>query len=57
MKHDMTAMSVTTLFWYYKSDDGYFQWAGSIVEYEITGGHRISPLGTIVKGNDLEEDR
>jgi len=31
-------------------------WQGTLAEYEITDGHRVSPPGNPTKGNYLEED-
>jgi len=40
-----------------KSNDGIGPGQGTQVEYDITFGHRISLLGNLAKGSDLEEDR
>ena len=40
-----------------KSQDGSGPEQGTSAGYEITDGHRESPLGNPTKGKDLEEDR
>ena len=39
------------------SEEGSGHGQGTSAEYEITNGHRVSPPGNPMKGNDVDDDR